>query len=284
LNALSKAISESPSTEIQVVLVDNGSTDNTLSVMREWSQSATCQVTIVTEPKAGLSNARNTGVKAATGDILAFTDDDCELNPDYFNVLLNCYSTDSRPVIRGGQVLLGDPTDMNYSILVGKEKRTYNDLQCPGGFIIGANMAIPRSVFTMIGEFDPRFGAGAIFKAGEETDFFYRAYRKGIEVVYEPLMVVHHFHGRKTKEEIIQLSNSYFIGGGAMFAKHIFDRRLLRHLYWDAKKCIASLFRNSLLVDSHLKITYGTLMKGYAKGMLLYCRERTRSKRSGDEK
>jgi len=68
---------------------------------------------------------------------------------------------------------------------------------CAGGFILGCNMAMQRIVFDKLGPFDERFGAGAVFKSGEDTDYVLRAYFAGIPVEYVPDMVVYHFHAEE---------------------------------------------------------------------------------------
>src|SRR5882757_8126120 len=66
---------------IDLVVVDNGSTDNTRKIIEDWAASAPLPVHLVCETRPGLAAARNAGVAAATGTLLAFTDDDCALAP-----------------------------------------------------------------------------------------------------------------------------------------------------------------------------------------------------------
>uniref|UniRef100_UPI00286E8B15 glycosyltransferase family 2 protein n=1 Tax=Sandarakinorhabdus sp. TaxID=1916663 RepID=UPI00286E8B15 len=61
----------------ELVIVDNGSTDATAAVVADFAAQAGFRVVQVHQPVPGLSNARNAGVAAATGELILFTDDDC---------------------------------------------------------------------------------------------------------------------------------------------------------------------------------------------------------------
>src|SRR4051812_34331559 len=130
---------------------------------------------------------------------MGFFDDDCTLNPDYLNVLKRYLDQDSGAGLRGGGGEVGDPAGGPVTILLGDTTRRFQHPAAHAGFIIGANMIIPKEVFTRIGLFDERFGAGAPFKAGEESDLIYRADRAGIPIEYVPDLIVQHFHGRRDK-------------------------------------------------------------------------------------
>lgn len=277
LKSVTQAIHNAPDLKIEAVLVDNGSNDNTHAVITEWKTGSSFPVVIVQEFQRGLSHARNAGLRASSGDIIAFTDDDCTLNADYFLALRRHYDQDTVGTMRGGRVELGDPTDMPFSIKLENHKMVMNDMSHPGGFIIGANMTMKREVVDKLGLFDVRFGAGAPFKAAEETDYIYRAQRAGIPVEYVPDLVVQHFHGRKAKEEIVRLNEGYHIGGGALYAKYVTQWQLLRHFYWDAKKCFREFFGGPAY-DAKAGLSYRTVFAGNVKGMALYAGNAVRSR------
>src|SRR4051812_27727014 len=69
--------------EWELVVVDNGSTDATPSVVQEFAAIAHMPVKYVFEPRPGLGNAHNAGIRVAQGQILAFTDDDCYPAADF---------------------------------------------------------------------------------------------------------------------------------------------------------------------------------------------------------
>ena len=72
----------------ELVVVDNGSTDATRQVLREFARTTRITFRTVTESRPGLSCARNTGWRTAEGDLIAFTDDDCYPAADFVTAML----------------------------------------------------------------------------------------------------------------------------------------------------------------------------------------------------
>jgi GT2 family glycosyltransferase len=150
LDAVSNAARQANYLRLELVFVDNGSTDNTSDIVREWAKNAPISTNLVYEAKPGLAVARNSGMTAAKGKILAFTDDDCEVFPDYFTVLAALFSADKEPVMRGGRIELGDARDLPVTIKTELEPAVLTSELHTGGFIHGANMAFPRALSTRL--------------------------------------------------------------------------------------------------------------------------------------
>jgi GT2 family glycosyltransferase len=242
LESISTAIAQAPNTLAEAIVVDNGSTDNTHAVILGWMRSAPYPTRVVDELKPGLGAARNAGVEWARGTFIVFTDDDCRLAPDYLCKMLAHFANDGEPVIRGGRVELGDPTDMPAAIKTWSSEVRLEYPMHPGVIALGCNMVINRQVFERIGLFDERFGAGTTLRAGEEVEYFYRAFLNGVPVIYVPDMIVFHFHGRKTLEAVRRQLVNYAIGTGAMAAKHVSTGTLLsKHVYWDLRKALREM-------------------------------------------
>ncbi|PYY35802.1 MULTISPECIES: CDP-glycerol glycerophosphotransferase family protein [unclassified Curtobacterium] len=70
---------------VQLILVDDGSTDNGLAVLHEWAASRPGHVEVLTQPNAWVAEARNTGLERVRGEWVTFTDPDDVLEPDYFS-------------------------------------------------------------------------------------------------------------------------------------------------------------------------------------------------------
>src|SRR5436190_6829287 len=122
LASISCAALQCPAAKIELVVVDNRSTDNTREFVSTWLRSTPFPVQLVEELRPGLGAARNTGVRNARGQLIAFTDDDCQVAPNYLSDMLWHFKNDTIPVIRGGRVELGDSTDFPVGIKVDDEE------------------------------------------------------------------------------------------------------------------------------------------------------------------
>ena len=243
LKSLSKLdLSDVP--PIEVIVVDNGSTDNTAELINDCLMNKELPVRRVWEPTAGLSRSRNAGVLASHGTVIAFTDDDCLVSTDWLQVLTEAFAVGPRQVI-AGRVDLHDPEQLPTSIRLGIEPEILTCADQIGGFLLGANMAFGRCVWDEIGPFDTMFGAGAPLRAAEDTEFAFRAMKHGITVSYKPTLGVSHNHGRKDQAELSELLYGYAIGSGAMAMKYAIrgNRELIKPLYWDLRSTIKKTSR-----------------------------------------
>src|SRR5947208_2804740 len=77
----------------QLVLVDNGSTDETRVAMQAYRRRASCRVDVVVEPNRGLAQARNAGLRVADGEVIVFSDDDCYLGPEYLLIAQHVFAS-----------------------------------------------------------------------------------------------------------------------------------------------------------------------------------------------
>ena len=273
LDAVSAAAREASYLRLELVFVDNGSTDETSEVFHKWASTALIHTNLIYEPTPGLAVARNAGMTAANGRILAFTDDDCELFPDYFSIVAAAFAEDKEPVMRGGRIELGDARDLPVTIKTELEPAVLTSELHAGGFIHGANMVLPHAIIERIGLFDARFGAGSPFRSGEDTDYVHRAFNAGIRVEYSPDFPVKHFHGRRKIEDIQRLQSGYAFGNGALYAKYLFDRRsnMRGMLRWDIRQAIKEAISGRKLSDE-LGLTYRSQLRDNITGMVAYWR------------
>ena len=269
LASVAAAAEASAGRDIELVVVDNASTDDTHAVIEFWSNSVALPVRLVREDRKGLAVARNSGVRESCGAILAFTDDDCRLAPDYFRALHGLFAPDAGMVVRGGRVDLGDPRDLPFTIKTDPAPSVYTGEQHPGGFIHGCNMAMTRATFDHVGPFDERFGAGAPCEAGEDTDYLYRAHLAGIAVEYTPSLIVAHFHGRRSRAEIMKLNGIYARGNGALYLKHARHWQLFRNFVWDLKGSARELVGGAP-IDAVFGFTYRANVIGCVRGMVRF--------------
>lgn len=219
--------------DFEVIVVDNGSTDETRQVVEQFVERHHGVVRYCFEPRRGLSHARNTGIAEARGEIIVFTDDDVLVDADWLNQIHREFIDDPGLTMLGGRVLLARPELQEISLQTCDQRLTFA-FPDNGNFAIGANMAFRRELFDRVGLFDPRLGAGRFFAGGDETDLFYRALRAGYKLHYVPNVLVYHNHDRVTAEQVCRLSYSYGKGGAAYLIKHALqgDRYAMRMIYW----------------------------------------------------
>ena len=176
----------------------------------------------------GLSRARNAGLQMALGDVVAFTDDDCEPAPDWLDVIADALLHDPEVGLVAGAVLAprdsrggwlttcptNEPHEVRYDPRVSEGAR-------PAGWDwIGANFAVRRQVIDAVGPFDVRLGAGAGFPSGEDTDYKFRLERLGVVMLTTPRAVVHHTYGERSGLRAgFAHSRNYARGNAAMAAK-----------------------------------------------------------------
>jgi glycosyltransferase involved in cell wall biosynthesis len=274
LEAVKVAAGKLESFTVEVIVVDNGSVDRTRKVVAEWAQDAQLQVFLVSELKPGLGAARNAGLAAAKAQILAFTDDDCLVDENYFLDILAYFEKTEKLSIVGGRVELGDPIDIPYTIKTDRAENDFDLETCyPGIFLLGANMALHADIIRTVGKFDERFGAGSPFRAAEETDFIFRAALAGISVKYTPTFFVYHFHGRKTKKLVRRLCYGYAIANGALYMKYYKlagGNILFRYFFQHLRSAAHEIIRGKSLLESELGISYSLIVTGNIHGMILY--------------
>ncbi|MGY1856581.1 glycosyltransferase family 2 protein [Modestobacter sp. SYSU DS0290] len=174
----------------QLILVSDHN-DELLTRARAAFADVTC---LANTGAQGLSGARNTGVQAATGDVVAFLDDDAAADPDWAAQLLDAYRDDDVIGVGGAVVPAWQAPrprwfPEEFLWVVGCSYAGLPEGRSPIRNPIGANMSFRRSVLTTAGGFDATMGRLGKDAAGcEETEFSIRAARvhPGSRIVLEP--------------------------------------------------------------------------------------------------
>lgn len=274
LDSIAHSLSRAVPIDAEIVVVDNASRDDTATTVAAWAAQASFPVKLRQEPRPGIVGAHNCGFRAASGELLVCTDDDCRLDPDYIRNLLAHDARDSELILRGGRVELGDPADIPLTIKTDLRPQRWSRVlrsarrENLGNCLHGCNVSLRRALLERVGLYDDvHFSTGA-----EDTDFIFRCYLAGIAIEYSPDLVVYHHHGRKTAVEGYRLFRKYMIHMGALYAKYLFkDPDLCRQVYWDLRNAANELAtrRNTFMPAigfSHLdRLRYNAL------GFLRYC-------------
>ena len=217
-----------------VVVVDNaGATDATRELIR--TEFADPRVRAVSEPVPGLSRARNTGLLAATGEIVAYTDDDVIVDRHWLTGLVAGFARADDVSLVTGLVPSGelrtavqryfdDRVSWSGNIVARQFRLAEPPADLPafpfsvGEFGTGANFALRRTVALEMGGFDTAFGVGSRTGGGEDLDIFTRVLFRGDALVVEPSALVWHRH-RSDLDALRAQAVGYGSGLGAWLTK-----------------------------------------------------------------
>jgi len=230
----------------EIVVVDNGSTDNTPAIIAAVAARTGLPIRYVYEGHPGLGAARNAGTSESTGEIIAFTDDDVFPAVDWLNAIVSEFRRDAELAGLGGRVELHNLLDYPVSIRTRTDRFQLSGTGDLMWGIPGCNMAFRRKALLAVGGFDPDFGAGAMLQSAEDMEFIFRALKHGLKLVYCPNVLASHDHGRRTQAQVDALFKSYVVGRGAMYAKHILnlDKSMLRMAYWEMRGTIGAALQD----------------------------------------
>jgi glycosyltransferase involved in cell wall biosynthesis len=216
-----ESILKSENVDFELVVVDQSETDASRRAIEPFASDP--RLRLVSTDTRGLSVSRNIGVANSRAEILAFTDDDCRVAPDWLATVASIFAREPDVALLFGRVLRSDGGAAGgfAAEFDPASERVFRDeyphvLEAWG---IGANMALRRSVLENVGGFDPALGAGAPFRAGEDADIAIRFVAAGHAMLHTRLPNVTHL-GVRQGEDASQLMRGYGFGLGATLAKH----------------------------------------------------------------
>lgn len=186
---------------LEVIVVDNGSTDGTVSCAQQWALvHPNLSVRVATESKPGPSAARNQGVEVSEGDILVFLDSDCVAPPDWLQKI--------SVEMEKGSAAVGGPCRPDPSVSAIEKYAAlswFSPQEAPESldspfthrFLLGANMAVSRDAWEKVGGFDEAL------QTGEDLELSMHLKQGGIPVVLTPALAVTH-HGASSVSKRIR--------------------------------------------------------------------------------
>ncbi len=223
--------------DYEVVLVDDGSTDTTKQIAALHRSVKY----IRHETNAGLSIARNTGIEAAKGEIVAFTDSDCRADRDWLYYLVGDLLNSDFIGIGGHNLLPPEDSPVAAAVMVspgGPAHVMLTDKKAE--HIPGCNMAFYKSALEAIGNFDPVFT-----KAGDDVDICWRLQHAGYKIGFSAAGFVWHYR-RSTIRAYLRQQDGYGEAEAMLVSKHPEYFNLFGGSIWRGKIYTESKFGLSL--------------------------------------
>lgn len=233
---------------LEIIVVDNAPLTRTTAELVTTRYAG--RVAYATEPRRGLANAHNRGLAAATGEVIAFTDDDVVVHREWASALIEAFRLRPRAGCVTGLIM---PAELETRPQAMLERRGafakgfrltehHADVRgthplfpfTAGRLGSGANMAFRADVLRAAGGFDPALGTGTAARGGDDLLAFFRTAVDGNSIVYQPAALVWHHH-RKEPGALAQQAFGYGVGLGAYLAAAVAREprtvfRLLRKL------------------------------------------------------
>ncbi len=185
----------------ELIVVDQSDDERSREVVEAADDR---RVVFVRDADRGKSRALNLALTVARGELVAFTDDDCVVAPDWLAQVESTFSRDADAGLLFGhwRAAPHDPLAAHVPtfhppgsrrLTAFREARFDDSYGAPGG----GNMAARRALFGNIGPFDPCLTPGGPMFTGDDTDILHRALHGGFAVLYEPACLVTHWGARQ---------------------------------------------------------------------------------------
>lgn len=172
-----------PRSQFEVIIVDDGSTDDTRKMI------ASRDVKILCQPHRGVGAARNLGVEQAQGEIILFTDADCAPAHDWVETLIQPFHDSEISGAKGVYKTYQSEVIARFAQLEYEDKYDKMKKEKYIDFVDTYCAAYRKSIFSKDGGFDPAFR-----RSGEDIEFSYRLAERGYKMVFIPQAIVYHHH------------------------------------------------------------------------------------------
>jgi glycosyltransferase involved in cell wall biosynthesis len=173
-----------PRDDYEIVLVNDGSTDDTPAVIERARARATCAFVVVNQPNSGLAKGRNAGIAHASGDRIIFIDDDVLPLPNFVEEHLRTQNAHPTAIVRGGAINVESFDDLPVPLWTIKD---YS-----GNYFWTTNVSVPLATIREIGGFNESFSE----YGWEDIDVGLRLRFRGTKAVFNPKALVYHWKPR----------------------------------------------------------------------------------------
>ncbi|MCP9819745.1 glycosyltransferase [Synechococcus sp. Cruz-9H2] len=206
----------------EVIVVNDGSNDGTLDICRKYPY-----IRLICQENKGLSVARNVGLEAATGEIVAYTDADCDVDPDWITYLVHGFRITGEVAVGGPNLPPPEDSLVPSAVAVSPGGPTHvliDDMEAE--HIAGCNMAFKADVLRDLGGFDAQYRA-----AGDDVDICWRLQDAGHSIGFSPSAQVWHFR-RNTVKDYFNQQRGYGKAEAMVYYKHPERFNLLGQARW----------------------------------------------------
>jgi glycosyltransferase involved in cell wall biosynthesis len=247
--------------DIELIVVDQNEDDRLVDVLKNANDSFPI---IHSRSKAGLSRARNVGVALATGDIIAFPDDDCWYPDGLLTRVVSEFQEDRLIDGLTGRSEDGRARASGGSFSRRKERVNLNNVWKTG---ISYTIFLRSSVCAAVGPFDEELGVGAPtrFGSGEESDYLIRTANLGFNIQYLPDLVVFHPNPILYDRSHCKKAFRYGMGMGRVLSKH---RYKLSYNLWTIIRPIGGVLLSLLTLRARKAAYHLAIAKGRLCGLL----------------
>jgi glycosyltransferase involved in cell wall biosynthesis len=181
--------------DFEVIFVDDGSTDNTQEILKRFPT-----VRNIRQKNMGLSFARNVGAAAATGEVIVYTDSDCEADEDWLYYLCLALKRSNHAGMGGPNLIPDEGSWIADCVGVAPGGPTHVMLDDrTAEHVPGCNMAFYAWAVNQVNGFDPQFR-----KAGDDVDFIWRLQHQGHSIGFSPAAQVWHYRRNTVKAYLNQ--------------------------------------------------------------------------------
>lgn len=189
----------------EIIVVDSSSNDETEKVMVQLPEAISLRIR---GQRDNRPQAKNEGLKAVSGDIVAFLDDDAMVYPGWLESLLQAYRDETVGGVGGRVITMPEPYCDQKSgpprlfvrqsgRVIGKDTGLFSNEPVEVDHLIGCNMSFRREALEQVGGFDTNY---TLTSFREETDLCIRVKRAGWRIMYVPTMAVTHFSPRSVQQ------------------------------------------------------------------------------------
>lgn len=214
-----RSIAAQTDLRVELLVIDQNR-DDRLSPFLKEGEEAGLEIVHLRLDRPSLSGARNLGLKWASGDVVAFPDDDCWYQPDTVGSMLSVFAaSDSIDGVIGHWVeQTAGKSPPEHSTLSIEAWRRFRD-----GNASSITIFLKTDLVRRLGGFDERLGVGRWFGAAEETDLILRVLTSGARLVSSPNVRVHHHYSTQSGGPLLERCRSVRSrsrGTGAIYVKH----------------------------------------------------------------